>query len=318
MIVLGSHTGLVGVQTAWSALQSGKSPLDAVVAGATAVEDDPNETSVGYGGIPNEAGVVELDAAVMDGRTHRGGAVAALQNIRHATQVARLVMQQTSRVLLAGEGALKFAKANGFVEENLLTEHARRIWLHWKRTHSDRDDWRGPEDDEPVDPAVRDWFASHYHGPASHKGGTVHIAALDGRGDLACATSTSGHAFKIPGRVGDSPILGAGLYVDNDVGSCGSLGHGEANLENCSSFAAVELMRQGASPLDAGLEMLRRIARRAHPWQLGERGEPQFNLWLYLLHKDGRSASVTLRGPKQFAVADERGVRMEECVALFG
>ena len=111
-----------------------------------------------------------------------------------------------------------------------------------------------------------------------------------------------------------------GRTVENGtkVGSCGSLGHGEANLENCSSFAAVELMRQGASPLDAGLELLRRIARKAHHWQLGERGEPQFNLWLYLLHKDGRHASVTLRGTKQFAIADERGVRMEECVALFG
>lgn len=317
MLVLGSHTGVMGVKAAYEALVAGASPLDAVVAGATAVEDDPHETSVGYGGIPNEEGVVELDAAVMDGPTHRGGAVAALKNIRHATQVARLVMQQTNRVLLAGEGALKFAKANGFAEENLLTDHARRVWLHWKRTCSDRDDSRGPADDEPLDPAVREWFARHYHGPAAHKGGTVHIAALDDRGDLACATSTSGHPFKIPGRVGDSPILGAGLYVDNKVGSCGSLGHGEANLENCSSFAAVELMRQGASPLDAGMEILRRIARNAHPWQLGERGEPQFNLWLYLLAKDGRATSVTLRGPKQFAIADERGVRMEECVALF-
>jgi N4-(beta-N-acetylglucosaminyl)-L-asparaginase len=328
MLVLGSHTGLIGVKAAYEALVAGASPLDAVVAGATAVEDDPNETSVGYGGIPNEDGVVELDAAVMDGPTHRGGAVAALKNVRHPTQVARLVMQQTNRVLLAGEGALRFARANGFVEENLLTDHARRVWLHWKRTHSDRDDWRGPAEDEiagdePVDPAVLDWFARHYRGPAAHKGGTVHIAALDARGDLACATSTSGHPFKIPGRVGDSPILGAGLYVDNEVGSCGSLGHGEANLENCSSFAAVELMRQGASPLDAGMEILRRIARNAHPWQLGDKGEPQFNLWLYLLHKDGRTASVTLRGskqggPKQFALADNRGVRMEECVALFG
>lgn len=317
MLVLGSHTGLIGVKAAYEALSAGASPLDAVVAGATAVEDDPNETTVGYGGIPNEDGVVELDAAVMDGPTHRGGAVAALQNIRHATQVARLVMQRTNRVLLAGEGALKFAKANGFVEEDLLTEHARRIWLHWKRTRSQP---RAERDEalDPIDPATHEWFARHYDGPAAHKGGTVHIAALDARGDLGCATSTSGHAFKIAGRVGDSPILGAGLYVDNEVGSCGSLGHGEANLENCSSFAAVELMRQGVSPLDAGLELLRRIARKAHPWQLGERGEPQFNLWLYLLAKDGRTASVTLHGPKQFAIADERGVRMEECVALFG
>jgi N4-(beta-N-acetylglucosaminyl)-L-asparaginase len=316
MIVIGSHTGPAGVKLAYERLAAGATPLDAVVDGVTAIEDDPNEHTVGYGGLPNEDGIVELDAAVMDGPTHRGGAVAGLRNIRHAAQVARLIMQQTTRSLLVGEGALQFAKANGFVEENLLTDKARRLWLHWKRIRSRINDWRAPADEE-IDPDVREWFANHYHGTSAHaKAGTVHIAALDARGDLACATSTSGHAFKLPGRVGDSPIFGAGSYVDNDVGSCGSIGHGEANLENLSSFAVVELMRQGAAPLDAAMEVLRRISSKAHPWQRDEQGLPRFNLWLYVIAKDGRYAGVTLRGPKQFVLADARGVRLEECVAL--
>jgi N4-(beta-N-acetylglucosaminyl)-L-asparaginase len=248
-------------------------------------------------------------------------------------------MEQTSRVLLVGEGALKFARANGFVEENLLTDKARRIWLHWKRIRSQLGDWRAPPT-ESVDADVQAWFDKFFSGPAhtqarsasdgsgpptsvsegsqAHgKAGTVHVAALDDRGDVACVTSTSGHAFKLPGRVGDSPILGAGLYADNDAGTCGSLGHGEANLENLSSFAAVELMRAGQSPEEAGLEILRRIATRAHPEQLDVQGRPRFNLWLYLLSQDGRHAGVTMWGPKEFAIADERGTRLLQCVALF-
>jgi N4-(beta-N-acetylglucosaminyl)-L-asparaginase len=143
------------------------------------------------------------------------------------------------------------------------------------------------------------------------------VAALSDGGDLACCTSTSGHAFKMAGRVGDSPILGAGLYADNAAGTCGSLGHGEANLENLSSFAAVELMRAGRSPQEAGLEILRRIAARTHPEQRDSQGRPNFNLWLYLLSPDGRHAGVTLWGPKQYALADQKGARLENCVALF-
>jgi len=296
------------------------------------VEDDPAEHTVGYGGIPNEEGVVELDAAVMDGRTHRGAGVAALRSIRNPSCVAKLLLEQTHRVLLVGEGALQFAKANGFVEENLLTEEARRIWLHWKRLRSDPYDWQQPP--EPVDPYVAAWFARKGMPLASREGsisqaemeatqgGTVHVAALDNHGDLACCTSTSGHAFKMPGRVGDSPILGAGLFADNEAGTCGSLGHGEANLLNCSSFAAVELMRgvpggQGRSPEEAGLEILRRIAARTHPDQQDAQGRPRFNLWLYLLAPDGRHAGVTMHGPKEFAIADEQGARLEPCQALF-
>lgn len=317
MKVIGSHNGLAAVRRAYELLASGTLPLDACVEGVSLVEDDPDETSVGYGGIPNEEGMVELDAAVMDGRTHRGAGVAALRSVRHPSRVARRLMEQTSRVLVVGEGALTFARANGFAEENLLSDRARRIWLHWKRTRSTIDDWRSPAEGT-VDPDVKAWFDSHYGGPAGHgKVGTVHVAAIDHRGDVACCTSTSGHAFKLPGRVGDSPILGAGLYVDNGVGSCGSIGHGEANLENLTSFAAVELMRSGQSPRDAGLAMLARIVEKTRPDQRDGQGRPRFNLWLYLLAKDGTHAGVTMWGPKQFAIADEKGARLETCAALF-
>ena len=316
MKVIASHNGLAAAAKARELLLTGARPLDACGEGVTLVEDDPHEHSVGYGGIPNEDGIVELDAGVMDGKTRRGAGVAALRSVRHPSRVARLLLAQTHRVLLAGDGALQFARANGFAEENLLTDTARRIWLHWKRIRSQIDDWREPLP-ESVEPDVAAWFGRHFGGPAGHaKVGTVHVAALDDRGDLACCTSTSGHAFKIAGRVGDSPILGAGLYADNDAGTCGSLGHGEVNLENLSSFAAVELMRAGRSPEAAGLEILRRIAARAHPDQRDAQGRPRFNLWLYLLAPDGRHAGVTLWGPKQFAIADERGARLEPCVAL--
>lgn len=312
MKVIASHNGWKAASRAFELLTAGQSPLDAVVAGVTLVEDDPQDLTVGYGGLPNEDGVVELDAAVMDGRTHRGGAVACLRNVRHPTQVARLVMQQTNRVLLAGEGALRFARANGFPEEDLLTDKARRMWLHWKRTRSAVDDWTPPATHE-AELDVKTWFEKQFYG-----GGTVHVSALDAAGDLACATSTSGHAFKLAGRVGDSPILGAGLYVDNDVGSCGSIGHGEANLQHVSSFAAVELMRAGRSPAEAGLEVLRRVVAKCPANQRDEQGRPTFNLQFFLLAKDGTHAGVALWGPKRIAVSDERGTRLEECVPLFG
>ena len=328
MKVIASHNGLAAAAKVRELLLAGVPPLEACVEGVTLVEDDPEEHSVGYGGIPNEDGVVELDAGVMDGRTHRGAGVAALRNVRHPSRVAKLLMEQTNRVLLVGEGALKFARANGFAEENLLTDKARRIWLHWKRIRSQIDDWRAPLA-ESVEPDVKAWFDRHFGWPrtptrsvsegseAHGKVGTVHVAALTDSGDLACVTSTSGHAFKLPGRVGDSPILGAGLFADNEAGTCGSLGHGEVNLENLSSFAAVELLRAGKSPEEAGLEILRRIAARSHDGLKDAQGRPRFNLWLYLLANDGRHAGVTMWGPKEFAVADEAGVRLHPCTALF-
>lgn len=311
MKVIASHNGLKAASRAYELLKTGTAALDACVEGVTLVEDDPEELTVGFGGLPNEDGVVELDAAVMDGKTHRGGAVSALRGIRHPTQVARLIMQQTRRVMLTGEGAFRFAQANGFPEEDLLTEKARRMWLYWKRRRSEIDDWITPDEQQDLD--LRTWFDRHFYACT----GTVHCAAIDARGDLACATSTSGHAFKIAGRVGDSPILGAGLFVDNEVGTCGSIGNGEANMEHLSSFAAVERMRSGTSPAEAGLEILRRIANKTASDLKDGRGAPDFDLQLYAMTCDGQHAGVAMRGSKRIAVCDEDGPRLEPCTPLF-
>lgn len=325
---ISSHNGLEATKVAYERMLQGADPLDAAVAGVTLVEDDPNDTSVGYGGIPNEDGVVELDAAVMHGPTHRAGAVAALRNVRHAAAVARLVMQSTDHVLLVGEGALRFANVHGFEEENLLTEKARKIWLYWKQTHSDKDDWLPPAEGE-IDPDVAKFFKLDRKPPASESEtrsqirrferptGTIHLAARNAAADISCVTTTSGLAFKIPGRVGDSPIIGAGLYVENEIGSCGSTGRGEANLQNLSSHAAVELMRQGLSPQEAGLELLRRIARHTEKRLLDGEGRPDFDLKFYLLAKDGTHAGVSMWGPADFAVTDENGTRLEKCASLY-
>jgi len=306
--VISSDNGLAATRRAYELIVTGKDPLDACIAGVNIVEDDPEEMTVGLGGLPNEEGVVELDAAVMHGPTHRAGAVAALRNIKNPSQVAKLVMEQTDHLLLVGEGALRFARAQGFKEQDLLTEKARKIWLYWKQTMSNDDDWLPPPDAE-LDPAVRAYF--------KRPTGTIHCAAINSAGDISCVTSTSGLAFKIPGRVGDSPIVGAGLYVDNAIGSCGSTGRGEANLANLSSFAAVELMRGGMSPQEAGLEVLKRVAEHTVPRLRDRERRPKFDLTFYLLAKDGSHAGVTLRGPKRFAITDQQGTRHEECAALY-
>lgn len=306
--VISSGNGLEATKKAYEMIVAGEDPLDACVAGVTIVEDDPKDNSVGYGGLPNEDGVVELDAAVMHGPTHQCGAVAALRNIKNPSQVAFLVLKQTDHVLLVGEGALQFARAQGFVEQNLLTEESRKIWLHWRQTHGPDDDWLPPPDNE-LDPAVKEFFG--------RPTGTIHCAGMNANGDIACVTSTSGLAFKIAGRVGDSPIIGAGLYVDNEIGSCGSTGRGEANLQNLSSMAAVELMRSGMSPKDAGLEVLRRVVKHTVPRLLDERGRPAFDLQFFLLAKDGSHAGVSMWGPKKFAITDSAGSRLEESMTLY-
>jgi N4-(beta-N-acetylglucosaminyl)-L-asparaginase len=306
--VISSGNGLETTRKAYEMILAGADPLDAVIAGVAIAEDNPNDLTVGYGGLPNEDGVVELDAAVMHGPTHRAGAVAALQGIRHPAQVARLVMEQTDHILLVGEGALRFARAHGFQEENLLTERARKIWLYWRQTRGPDDDWLPPPD-EQLDPEVAKFFG--------RPTGTIHCSAINRAGDLSCVTTTSGLAFKIAGRVGDSPIIGAGLYVDNAIGSCGSTGRGEANLANLSSHAAVELMRRGMSAEEAGLEVMRRVARHTEPRLRDEQGRPKFNLKFYLLAKDGSHAGISMWGPDKFAVTDSQGTRHEPCVALY-
>ncbi len=254
-VVISSGNGLVAVTKAMELIKGGASALDAVIAGVNIVEDDPNDMTVGYGGLPNEEGVVELDAAVMHGPTHRAGAVASLRNIKNPSRVARLVMERTDHVLLVGEGALRFAKAHGFKEEDLLTDRSREAWLKWKENLSTQDDWLPPHTPETEEIGE---LLDGSHRPT----GTIHCSALDASGDLSCVTTTSGMAFKIPGRVGDSPIIGAGLYVDNTVGAAGSTGRGEANLTNCSSVMIVEFMRQGKTPEQACLEACKRIVDR--------------------------------------------------------
>ncbi len=304
-----SSNGLEAVQIAWEKIAAGDDVLDAVIAGVNVVENDPDDITVGYGGLPNEDGIVELDAAVMHGPTHRAGAVASLRNIKNPSKVAKLVMEQTDHVLLVGEGALQFARANGFPEENLLTEKARKIWLYWKQSLSPNDDWLTPPD-EDLDPAVRDFF--------NRPTGTIHCGGIDTKGNVSCVTTTSGLFFKMPGRVGDSPIIGAGLYCDNEVGSCGSTGRGEANLQNLCSYAAVELMRHGMSPADAGMEILRRVAHTTREKHLlNDEGKPNFGLKFYLIGPQGDCAGVSMWGPTEYAVCDGNGPRKEACEFLF-
>jgi len=312
-VAVASANGLAAVAKAIELMKSGVDPLDAAIAGVAIVEADPLEHSVGYGGIPNEDGVVELDAAVMHGPSHSGGCVAALRNVMHPAAVARLVMTRTDHCLLVGEGALRFAKMHGIPEENLLTDEARKIWLYWKETHSREDDRISPPADE-LDPAVKKFFGPKY----IREHGTIHLSALDTHGDLGCVTTTSGLYYKIPGRVGDSPILGAGLYLENPVGSAGSTGRGEANLLNLSSHTIVEMLRQGKTPQDAVREACTRIAAtNLIPRLRDAKGRPNFDVKFYCVSKDGRFAGASLWAGAKMAVADEDGARLVDCVPLF-
>lgn len=312
MKVIASHNGLEATQLAWQQLEAHCPVIDACVEGVTLVEDDPEELTVGYGGLPDEQGNVTLDAAVMDGRTHRGGSIIGLTGVRHVSKVALRLMRESRRVMLQGEGADAFARACGFPTEDLLTEKARKLWRLWKRTYQANKEWLPAPKDEETEELMK--ILNYYY---RHPAGTVHVAGQDPQGHLACVTSTSGHCFKTKGRVGDSPIFGAGLYVDNDHGTCGSIGHGEANLLNCSSFMAVQLMGQGMSPKEAGMATLEHAARHAPPFERDPLGRPNFNLQLYLLAKDGTHAGVCLRGDWKIAVTDQSGSRLEACQAMF-
>jgi N4-(beta-N-acetylglucosaminyl)-L-asparaginase len=309
-VVIASRNGLRTVEKAMELIRAGADPLDAAIEGVAIVEADPKDHSVGYGGLPNEDGVVELDAAVMHGPTHGGGGVAALRNIMHPAAVARLVMKRSDHCLIVGEGALRFARAHGFAEVDLLTDEARRIWLQWKETTRKDSDWIAP-DVAQLDPAIRAYQGVRLHG-------TIHCSALDTHGDLGCVTTTSGLSYKIPGRVGDSPILGAGLFLDNEVGSAGSTGRGEANLLNLSSHTIVEEMRRGAAPNDALMEACRRIvATNPNPRLRDTRGRPNFDVIFYALTKDGRFAGASLWAGARMAVHDGDAPRVVDCTPLF-
>jgi N4-(beta-N-acetylglucosaminyl)-L-asparaginase len=242
------ETGKKASETGWKILMDGGSALDAVEKAANIIELDGEGMGVGYGGLPNEDGVVQLDASIMDGKTYNAGSVACLENIKIPCSVARVVMERTDHVMLVGEDALEFARTWGFKEFNLLTEKARKVWLQWKERRSERDDWGPPEHLKNI---KNDGPASDENEDFERLQGTTNVLAVDKNGDVAGVTTTSGLSFKIPGRVGDSPIIGAGLYVDNEVGAAAATGRGEDVIKSCSSFYMVMRMKEGRTPQQA-------------------------------------------------------------------
>jgi len=299
------------VRRALAVMDAGRSAMDAVIEGVSLVEEDPDDMSVGYGGLPNAKGDVELEAAVMEGKTHRAGAVAVLQGIRHPSKVARRVMERTDHVRLVGEGAQAFAQMHGFETEDLLTEQARKRWVQWKESRSGHDDYLRP------DSAGSDEVGAELKESQRHYG-TIHCSALAPTGNISAVTSTSGLSYKIPGRVADSSVVGAGLYVDNNVGAAGSTGRGEANLKNLSSYLIVERMREGDTPEEACLFACRRIAENTTvPRLLNDQGDPNFGVRFYALRKDGTFGGAQMRGTGHVVVGDADGVRRVDTPGLF-
>ena len=311
-VVISSANGLQATAKAMELIHGGADALDACIAGVNIVEDDPKDMSVGYGGLPNEEGVVELDSCVMHGPTCRGAGVASLRNIKNPSKVAKVIMDRTDHVLIVGEGALRFARMHGFKEENLLTEEARIEWLKWKENLSKEDDWL-PEhklEDKDIGESLRNYIRLT---------GTINCNAVDAFGNISGVTTTSGLAFKIPGRVGDSPILGAGLYVDNEIGAAGSTGRGEANLLNCSSVMTVEYMRQGKSPEQACLMACQRIADHTKEARLlTDDKKPKFNVTFYAVNKKGEYGSAAIWSGAKFAInTGEKESVLKESAFLF-
>jgi len=308
------------VETAFGMMSDGKDVLDALIAGVNIVELDPEETSVGYGGLPNAEGVVQLDASCMHGPKKRAGAVACIEGVRTPSLVAQKVMDYTDHHLIVGKDATRFARDFGFeIEDDLNTERSRSRWLEWKR-RTDPLHYLDPiKRDAALRQVERDMIAEGLVDP-HHFYGTINCNGVNAKGEMCGVTTTSGLAWKIPGRVGDSPILGAGLYVDGEVGAAGSTGRGEANLFGLCSFLIVEEMRRGRHPKDAGLEALKRIkANTIEKRLLNGRGEPNFNINFYMLNRKGEYAGVTMYSPSnrvQFAVCDEKGPRLETCEPL--
>jgi N4-(beta-N-acetylglucosaminyl)-L-asparaginase len=302
------------VDEAYTRIQRGEDVLDSILAGVNIIELDPLDDSVGYGGIPNADGVVQLDACVMHGPKKRAGGVAALEGVRTASLVAKAVMETTDHHLLAGAGAQGFARRMGFtIEDDLNTDHSRKLWLEWKR-RIDPGHYLDPDKRITAGDRARESMLAEGLLSRESVYGTIHIHGINANGDLCGATTTSGLSFKIPGRVGDSPILGAGNYVDGDVGACGSTGRGEANLYGLSSFLVVEEMRRGAHPKDAIVEALKRIkARTIEKRLLKPDGTPIFTVKFYAMNVRGEHAAMAMYAgdePK-YAVCDEAGPRLQ-------
>ena len=317
-------SGKQGIKVAYDMMSSGGDPLDAIVAGVQIVELNPNDQSVGLGGLPNEEGVVQLDASCMHGPTKRAGAVGCLEDVATAAAVAKAVMDNTDHIFLVGAGAKKFALEMGFKEQNLLTEQSRQDWLRWKSRLNPNDAWLDQPTKPPqaIRPSRDDEHASNVHIEYDRYGvpytyGTINMNAVTARGDIASCTTTSGLSWKSPGRVGDSPIIGAGQYCDNEVGAAGSTGRGEANIKVCGAFLAVEFMRQGMSPEQALIKVMERVIAMTEKRLLNDKGRPYFQLQYYAVNKKGEYAGACAYEGSSFAVADAKGARLEKCAFLF-
>lgn len=325
-IIISSANGLHALDKGMAVLKSGGDTLDAVIAAVTVVEDDPSDDSVGYGGLPNEEGEVELDASCMHGPTHRAGAVGGVRRIKNVARLAQTVMQKTNHVMLVGDGARRYAVDEGFEDMSLLTEHSRKMWLAWKAASSVN--WRPGIDS----PEWKDKISAIFDGDrqqiayaerviAHPPTGTIPCMAVNEKGDISATTTTSGLAWKIPGRVGDSPIIGAGCYVDNEVGAAGSTGKGEENIKIAGGHTIVEMMRRGKSPEDACLEALSRVA---HNYDNDKTKLRTFHIFFYALNKDGQHGAASLwrnhyEEPQHavYAVHDGTQARLAECKAFF-
>jgi N4-(beta-N-acetylglucosaminyl)-L-asparaginase len=312
------------VEEAFQRIVKGEDVLDALIAGVNIVELDPEDTSVGFGGLPNADGVVQLDACCMHGPLKRAGGVASLEGVRTPSKVAKAVMEHTDHHLLVGAGAQVFARQMGFtVEADLNTEKSRQRWLEWKRRTDPRHYLDPAKRSDAAESARRAMVAEGLL-DSHHRWGTINCDGVGPKGEVCGVTTTSGLAFKIPGRVGDSPILGAGLWVDDAVGAAGSTGRGEANLYNLCSFLIVEEMRRGRSPKDAALEALRRVkASTVEKRLLDAQGNPSFQLVFYAVTKKGEYAGVSMyategKRPERFAVCTEKGPELVACEPLLG
>ncbi len=304
------------VERAFRMITEGADVLEALIAGVNIVELDPLDTSVGYGGLPNAEGVVQLDASCMHGPKRRAGAVACLEGIRTPSLLARAVMEQTDHHLLVGRDAQRFARALGMgIEEDLNTETSRRLWLEWKR-RVDPDHFLDPAKRVQVGYAAGLQMVREGLIDPDHYWGTINCDGINAKGEVCGVTTTSGLAWKIPGRVGDSPILGAGLWVDNAAGAAGSTGRGEANLYNLSSHLIVENLRRGMHPKDAGLDALRRVkANTVEKRLLNTLGNPNFQLNFYVLDAQGRTAGVSMY-PSRYARCTGNGAEILPTEAL--
>ncbi|MCZ6616684.1 MAG: N(4)-(beta-N-acetylglucosaminyl)-L-asparaginase [Gammaproteobacteria bacterium] len=321
-VVISSANGLTStnggatscVEQAYRLITGGADVLDGLIAGVNIVELDPEDASVGFGGLPDANGVVTLDSCCMHGPKKRAGAVACLKGVRTPSLVAQAVADNTDHHLLVDEGAQQFARSMGFsIEDDLNTDHSRALWLEWKR-RTDPRHYPDPASRAQAGQRVGLEMVAEGKIDANHYYGTINCNGVNANGDVCGVTTTSGLAWKIPGRVGDSPILGAGLYVDNDVGAAGSTGRGEANIYSLASFLVVEFLRQGMNPRDAGMAALERI--RSHtiePRLLKEDGNPAFNVNFYVLTKNGEHAGVAFYADEEskYAVCDEHGPRHE-------